>query len=351
MNFHSSFSFLDETCENSRLFLNYAKLQPLRAPFNSCVLISNFCQLLLDLWLFLFSTDEMESTNNSIIMEELKSPGHSDKQKHLGFFNIYLLGKIDFISFFSTLSLCLFVGVVMKFGGSCVRWNYGLSIGFEDFILAIGVFGIGYLMLGLCVAEMVSVMAFDGGYYGYARILMGPLGGYLVGCSGLIESFFYFAMFPIKVGQFFQLLLHMTSTDPYIPLLRFIVYLCLFLSFLIIQFRFWEYITISGFVVIVLFLIYLLGSIPSLDYREYALIHTHTSGTGGAQEDVESTPLSVMFFMGFDLISLTSAQVKDVSYFFLLVVCFFSYVFPFHFSFPTVVDYCLRSFCFFVYYF
>lgn len=51
----------------------------------------------------------------------------------------------------------------MKLGGCCVAWNYGLITGFWEYFIAVTLVGLGYLMLGLCMAEMVSIMTFDGG--------------------------------------------------------------------------------------------------------------------------------------------------------------------------------------------
>jgi hypothetical protein len=47
-----------------------------------------------------------------------------------------------------------------------------------------------------------------------------------------------------------------------------------------------------------------------MDYRKYAIINSRKSATEGKSEAV---PASVLFFMTFDLISLTSSQVENVS--------------------------------------
>jgi amino acid transporter len=197
----------------------------------------------------------------------------------------------------------------MKLGGCSVKWNTGLILGFGSFFEVIVFFGLGYLSLGLCMAEMISVMAFDGGYYGYARVLISPLGGYLVGCSGLIESVFYFAIFPLNIARCFRILFNLS--DIYQPLVLFLVYLFLFCSFLMIQSKFWSFISFSSCVVIALFAVFLFGSVPQMDYRKYAIINSGKSATEGVQ--LEAVPVSVLFFMTFDLISLTSSQVENVS--------------------------------------
>jgi amino acid transporter len=214
----------------------------------------------------------------------------------------------------------------MKLGGCAINWNYGFYLGFGNFFLYIIIFGLGYIMLGLCMAEMISVMSFDGGYYGYARVLMGPFGGYLVGCFGLIESVFYFASFPLKICEFIQIIF--TIHDNYRLIILFFLYLGFFFSFIKIQYRFWDFIKINSAVVIILFLIFFLGSIPAMDYRQYALINSGKDATDELKK--ESVPISVLFFMGFDLISLVSHEVKNVRLF-VWILCFL-FLICFHFS-------------------
>jgi hypothetical protein len=141
-----------------------------------------------------------------------------------------------------------------------VKWNTGLILGFGSFLEVIMFFGLGYLSLGLCMFEMILVVAFYGGYYGYARVLISPLGGYLVGCSGLIESMFYFAIFPLNITRCFHILFNLS--DIYQPLVLFLVCLFLLCSFLMIQSKFWSFISFSSCVVIALFAVFLLVQFP-----------------------------------------------------------------------------------------
>jgi amino acid transporter len=232
------------------------------------------------------------------------------RKTEYGFLHVFLFGKLIFQ--FSCFTLILYsLGLVMKFGGCAINWNYGFFLGFYNFFIYILFFGIGYLFLGLCMAEIVSVMAFDGGYYGYARVLMGPLGGYLVGCSGLIESLFYFTVFPVKITEFVELVFHIDH-HKYRLLILLIVYVCIYLSFLLIQYKsmFWNFIIFFSCFVMLLFIIFFLGSIPAMNFHQYALKDGNVSLDWNFQ--ASSAPVSVLFFMGFDLISLTGHEVKEV---------------------------------------
>eukprot|EP01040_Poterioochromonas_malhamensis_P007058 gene7058-7620_t len=78
------------------------------------------------------------------------------------------------------------LALAMKLGGCTIAWNYGFAAGFWEYFLAVIGLGTAYVLFGLCMAEMVSIMTFSGGYYGYARVILGPLGGYLVGWFDLL---------------------------------------------------------------------------------------------------------------------------------------------------------------------
>jgi amino acid transporter len=169
--------------------------------------------------------------------------------------------------------------------------------------------GVGYLMIGLCMAEMVSILTFDGGYYGYARVTLGPLGGYLVGCSGLIESIFYFGAYPLKIGQFAHVVFDFD--DKYYPLVWFIIYVILVLIHACVGKYFWKSISFFAICCILLFIIYLFGSMPQLNLEKYA--YRTPAFNKDPEVFFDSFQLCVVFFLGFDMLTLTSSEVKDVS--------------------------------------
>lgn len=168
-------------------------------------------------------------------------------------------------------------------------------------------------MLGLCMSEMVSIMSFSGGYYGYARCAIGPLGGFLVGCSGAMESIFYLAMYVLKIGQFCTIVFDMDEHDQ--PTYWVLTYVILISFHVIFSRYFWNISLILGLGSFLLVVIYLLGSIKELDYDKWAL-YQNQGFSGGVGDFFTVYRLAVLFFLGFDMITLTSSDVKDVSYIF-----------------------------------
>lgn len=169
--------------------------------------------------------------------------------------------------------------------------------------------GIAYAMLGHCMAEIISIMTFSGGYYGYVRCAIGPFAGFLVGCSGALESIFYLGMYILKIGQFF--LIQFDLSEEHQPIIWCLTYIILIGLHVCIAKYFWNVMFYLGLFLLILILIYLFGSMPSLNFEVYALPPTST----GFSEDSHLFFLifraSVLFYLGFDMLTLTSNEIKD----------------------------------------
>eukprot|EP01031_Cornospumella_fuschlensis_P030981 gene30981-37444_t len=203
------------------------------------------------------------------------------------------------------------LGMSIKLGGCVAAWNVGLAIGPYGFMIAALVIMVGYSMLTLCVAELVSVIAFPGGFYGYARCIMGPFWGYLIGCSGLIESIFYLAVSTLKLGQ--AITSGFLTDENLEPLWWCASFVCMLFFHIHGGSVFWKFMSVCSVISMSVILIYLLGSIPHLDFAKYALI-THQSGFAGSAKDFfVMLRLPSWFFIGIDLLSLTSREVKEPS--------------------------------------
>jgi ethanolamine permease len=199
------------------------------------------------------------------------------------------------------------LGIAMKLGGATIAWNYGLKVGFWEYSMAVVVIGAGYVFLGLCMSEMVSIMSFSGGYYGYARCAMGPFFGYIVGCCGVMESSFSFCTSVLKVGQFVTIVFELS--DQYEPLWWYLTFLVVILCHVIGAKWFWQWIGVLSVSCLLLVFMFLLGSMPELDFEKYA----------GHNSQFRSDPkmfftvyrLAVLFFVGFDMLTMTSGEMTE----------------------------------------
>jgi amino acid transporter len=157
---------------------------------------------------------------------------------------------------------------------------------------------------------MISVISFPGGYYGYVRCGMGPLLGFLVGCSGLVESVFFLAVSVLKIGQVFTVAFDMDTS--FQPIIWFVVYSIIILFHARGSRLFWQVMKLCTVFSLAIILLYLFGSMPVLNFNKYAeprdRLEFHTSVT----DFLHMLRLPGWFFMGIDMVSLTVEEVNHV---------------------------------------
>lgn len=153
-------------------------------------------------------------------------------------------------------------------------------------------------------------MYYLGGFYGYARCCLGPFWGYLVGCSGLVESIFYLAVSLLKLGQ--AMTATFCTSEKYEPIWWTISLISMLLFYMDGGKSVWQLSSVCALVCVVSLLIYLLGSIPAMDGSQYL----HPEGEGGgfegdADQFFRFMRLPAWFFIGIDLLTLTSRDAHE----------------------------------------
>lgn len=79
------------------------------------------------------------------------------------------------------------MGINMAIGQQLYGWNAGLSAGFGNWIIAQVLMGGAYILFIMCLSEITSTVAFEGGSYGLARMVVGFFPGCIVGFIELFE--------------------------------------------------------------------------------------------------------------------------------------------------------------------
>lgn len=199
------------------------------------------------------------------------------------------------------------LGFGMKLGGCTIAWNYGLKIGFWQYFLMLGLMGFAYICQGLCLAELMSIIPFPGGYYGYSRCALGPLFGYLVGCCGILESIFQLCVSVLKLSQFITTAFHID--DHYEPIWWALTFLATIGIHVLASKGVWYWMITIITSCLCLVLIYLLGSIPHLDTSYYALTHASVVMDTDPLNVLNSFRLTMLFFIGYDMITLTTSEI------------------------------------------
>ena len=117
---------------------------------------------------------------------------------------------------------CVLLGVTTVIGGQLYGWNAGFSSGFGSYFIGQVLVGLAYIVLLSCLAESTATLAFPGGTYGLARVVLGFFPGFLVGC---LESAEYLFMSTASVVYIGELFVSFTNCDPnFQPALWFIFY-------------------------------------------------------------------------------------------------------------------------------
>lgn len=162
----------------------------------------------------------------------------------------------------------------------------------------------------------MSLFWYVGGYFGYVRCGIGPLSGFLVGCSSLIEAIFILAVSVLKISQ--ACLIVFDLTDDYMPIFWFISYFFLLLIHIRGGRLFWLFMEGCTVISLLLLLIYLFGSIPNLNMGlwAYGTIGYSSENLGGLK-DLDMTIFFKVFrlpcwmFLGVDMLSLSCNEVEE----------------------------------------
>eukprot|EP00981_Chlorochromonas_danica_P004161 scaffold833_cov177-Ochromonas_danica.AAC.7 len=120
--------------------------------------------------------------------------------------------------------LCALGFCVMN-GKQTILWQPGLLLcGVWSFFVATVVCAVIYLALTFCLAEMVSIIPFSGGCYGYVRCTLGPTAGFLTGCSEAAKYILYAVIFSYVISVLFQNVYEFE--DHWLPVIWLAFYVC-----------------------------------------------------------------------------------------------------------------------------
>ena len=155
---------------------------------------------------------------------------------------------------------CMLLGVTTVIGGQLYGWNAGFVSGFGSYFVGQVMVGLAYIVLLSCLAESSATLAFPGGTYGLARVVLGFFPGFLVGCFECCEYLFMSTASVVYIGQLF---ISFTDCNPNLqPALWFIFYAFTILTTCFDARVFWATSSALAIVCIALSLIYSLGSLP-----------------------------------------------------------------------------------------
>eukprot|EP00981_Chlorochromonas_danica_P001770 scaffold381_cov168-Ochromonas_danica.AAC.23 len=97
------------------------------------------------------------------------------------------------------------LGICIMAGKQITNWHLGIgAYGFYMFLISLTFTSISYIILTCNFAEMVSIIPFSGGSYGYTRCTLGPTVGYVVGMMEAAKYMVFALLAGYTVGVMLQ---------------------------------------------------------------------------------------------------------------------------------------------------
>jgi ethanolamine permease len=202
----------------------------------------------------------------------------------------------------------------MIMSGVSSGWVEGLTNGTGEYLVSLAMCTLGYVCLALCTAEMVGIVPFSGGSYGYARCTLSPLVGFMVGICDLLQSVYFTAFFVDVVAVALAIATtsdHSQDYMPWLPMWYIVVY-AIILSITIFGGRsFWSMMGCFTTVTVVCLVFYGLMSIGQLDFGRFVSSMQYPMFKGTGHQFFAEMMMPTVCFVGIDLLTLFSDETID----------------------------------------
>eukprot|EP01040_Poterioochromonas_malhamensis_P015563 gene15563-biopygen3688 len=191
--------------------------------------------------------------------------------------------------------------------GQVTAWNGATAEGFWVLMTAAVMNTVGYIILTCCIAEMTSALPFSGGIYGFVRAFTLPVLGFMVAVFELMMNLFYVS----PVVYTLSALPYRSGVMPENMILVACLFVYVFtLAVLLIGGKlFWMLTKSFGAMVVVLFLIYIIGSCTYADFDTWGRGKHGESFSGF--EFMKQIPLVSTLYLGMQMIPLTARCAPD----------------------------------------
>jgi ethanolamine permease len=222
------------------------------------------------------------------------------------------------------------LGLVMVWGGFYNAWNPALGAGLGGCLVAILLVGSAYFFMCLCIASVSSVIPFSGGGYGLARCSLGFYLGFVVGCCESLQYMIFLSLFANYVSQYTCSLFGCATSE------KVLTWVGVLSSSAVLQMYFSarsvnRFVLIMAVVEVAALLVFCLGTLTFVDFREYALIlrdlphqtqmsdvvcasypviHRHVWFVGGVDNFLRILPLPAMIYVGVEALSMAASDTQ-----------------------------------------
>jgi ethanolamine permease len=203
------------------------------------------------------------------------------------------------------------LGITIVIGGQYFCWNAGIAAGLYSFFIAYLLVGTAYVALCCCTAEITGALPFAGGAYGLARCTLGFYPAFMIGCCEALE---YIAYVSTSTIAFVDLVV---DTMPDLKLYRPVLWGLFYLSALVFHIKggraVWVFNLALGVVSLLIVVLYCIGSLPFVDFEEYA-VDADLEFVDGFQGFMKALPLAAWFFVGVESLPMVSDQIEHAKH-------------------------------------
>ena len=199
-----------------------------------------------------------------------------------------------------------FYGLGMIINGQISVWNFALDGGFWELFVSTCIISFGYVCFSLCLAELVSILPFSGGAFGFVRVTLGFLVGFFVGAYESLEYILYVAAINFSLSA---IVVELFSVPvQYSPLLWLMFYGISISIHLRGGRLFYIISNILTIISILLIIIYCTATIQQMNYREYiypSYAKSNLYSNGGFLVFMRYYSIPAQFYLGMESIPLT----------------------------------------------
>ncbi len=240
---------------------------------------------------------------HSIFRESLDTPGREEVRKKPSSNSRFLLvaNFWDVLCF----GVCL-TSANLTYGA----WHAALQLGFWPFFYVTLIFSTVFISIHLCIAEMVSILPFSGGMYGFARVTLGPYFGFIAGSFESTANIIYAMYGMAQLGAYFTYM--MRGDKKYEPIYWLGFYVIIIMNEFLGRKYYFRLMRVVAVLIMLIFLFYIGESIPHEHPKEYLTDDgTNDPFRYGAELTVVSLQYVAFLYFGIEIIPLVSDEVKE----------------------------------------
>lgn len=190
------------------------------------------------------------------------------------------------------------LGICIMNDKQVLMWNTGIAMhGFYLYLIAIFASVVSYIMLTCSLSEMVSIVPFSGGCYGYVRCTMGPTLGYITGVMEASKYVLYSAATCYLLGLVFSSIYDF-DPDTWLPVLWLAFYILGALVSIIGHKMIWWCWGVLALATLTTQLIFVAGAMKEGKVRN--LKPYYNEYDGGMHNFIEILPYASLLFTGID---------------------------------------------------